>query len=69
MRRARTLLAREGIRAHVSAAGAEGEILAVRAAPELWRVLARLAPGVRSLGFRYLTLEMNAEAPMNPGNQ
>lgn len=61
--RARALLAREGVGAEVSVAGLDGEILAVRARPELRPVLARLAPEVRSLGFRYLALEMNGESP------
>jgi hypothetical protein len=60
---ARALLAREGVGGEVSEAGPEGEILAVRAHPGLRPVLARLAPEVRSLGFRYLALEMTAEGP------
>jgi hypothetical protein len=57
----RALLARHGVVARVDAAGARGEILVVEAGPEVRPVLARLAPEVRSLGFRYLALDMNGE--------
>lgn len=51
------LLAREGLRAEVTCAGLEGEIAAVCADPAIRSRLARLAPAIRSLGFRYVALE------------
>jgi hypothetical protein len=68
LRRARALLAREGIRGHVSVAGAEAEILAVHADPAAREALARLAPEVRAFGFRYVTIDLGAEHPRESGN-
>ncbi len=53
----RTLLAGAGMEGEVSVAGAGGEIVAVRGDPALREGLARLAPEIRSLGFRYVALE------------
>jgi hypothetical protein len=66
--RARALLAREGLEVHVSMAGAEAEILTVHTGPEAREMLASLAPELRAFGFRYVTIELGAEHPMNPGN-
>lgn len=53
----RTLLEEAGIQGEVSAAGMDGEIAAVRGGPALRKGLERLAPEIRSLGFRYIALE------------
>lgn len=58
---ARRLLGQAGIRGEVSAAGMDGEIAAVRCAPDQRVRLTALAPEIRSLGFRYVALEPNAE--------
>lgn len=57
--RAAALLAGAGLVASVTAAGAEGEIAAVRCDPSLRERLARLAPEIRGLGFRYVALELD----------
>lgn len=59
----RALLARAGVAARLSTAGADDEILAVHAPPAARSMLARLAPEVRSLGFRYVTIELDAGDP------
>ena len=56
---ARDLLASEGVAATVSAAGRDGEIVAVRGNPSLRRRLGELAPALRELGFRYVALELD----------
>lgn len=58
---ARRLLDRAGVRGEVSAAGLDGEIAAVRCGPGQRARLAGLAPEIRSMGFRYVALEPNAE--------
>lgn len=57
--RARALLEREGMTAQVEVAGRQGEIAAVRGDPSLREGLARLAPEIRALGFRYVALELD----------
>ncbi|NIP78004.1 MAG: hypothetical protein GWM90_01890 [Gemmatimonadetes bacterium] len=57
---ARALLGRHGVDAPVDAVGVGGEILAVTGGPGLRTRLARLAPELRSLGFRYVALELEA---------
>ena len=64
--RAARLLADAGIDAAVTVAGQEGEIAAVRAQPERLEDVARLAPAMRALGFRYVALELDA-SPERPG--
>lgn len=61
---ARRLLEREGLAASVTSAGWTGEIAAVRGDPSLREGLARLAPEIRALGFRYVALELD---PIEPG--
>jgi hypothetical protein len=56
---ARGLLSVAGVEAPVFEAGAKGEIIAVRGAPELRERLAELAPGIRALGYRYVALELS----------
>jgi hypothetical protein len=63
LERVRELLAREGLEADLSVAGAEAEIVAIRAAPARRESLAALAPGIRALGFRYVTIEVEARDP------
>lgn len=58
--RAEGLLAEAGLAASVSAAGRDGEIAAVRAAPESVGELRRLAPRIRALGFRAVALELGS---------
>lgn len=58
---ARRLLDREGVQGEVSAEGLNGEIAAVRCGPDQRDRLAGLAPEIRSMGFRYVALEPNAE--------
>lgn len=53
----RALLERAGMEGEVSVAGRDGEIAAVSGGAELREALARLAPEIRSLGFRYVALE------------
>ncbi len=55
---ARDLLEREGVEAAISAAGESGDILAVRVHVAERPRLARLAPGIRALGFRYVAIEL-----------
>jgi hypothetical protein len=54
------LLAREGMHAELSVAGAEGEIIVIRAGAAMRAALARTAPEIRALGFRYVTIEIEA---------
>ena len=56
--RARDLLAREGVTAPVSVAG-DGDIVVVRSDPSLRPRLARLAPEIRALGYRYVAIELD----------
>ena len=56
---ARRVLEAAGITAPVSAAGPEDEIVAVQGGAELRERLAELAPEIRALGFRYVTLELS----------
>jgi len=60
---AQALLTRGGIVARLTSAGADGEILVVHAPTSARETLARLAPEVRSLGFRYVTIELEAGDP------
>lgn len=53
----RALLETAGMEGEVSVAGTDGEIAAVSGGAELREALARLAPEIRSLGFRYVALE------------
>jgi hypothetical protein len=64
--RARAMLAREGVLAEVGVAGADDDILVVAFDRSLPSTLARLAPAVRALGFRYVTMEVEGGGPMNP---
>ncbi|MFW5947276.1 MAG: hypothetical protein ACOCUW_02180 [Gemmatimonadota bacterium] len=57
VRAARRVLEEAGIRAPVRAVGADGEIVAVTGPPTLRERLARLAPELQALGFRYVALE------------
>jgi hypothetical protein len=61
--RVRLLLERAGLAAAVSIAGEAGDIVAVRARPGERALLARLAPEIRALGFRYVSIELDIECP------
>jgi hypothetical protein len=52
------LLRRAGIAAEVAVAGADGEIAAVSVPPAAVHQLAELAPEIKALGFRYVTVEL-----------
>ena len=56
--RARRVLDEAGIDAPVRAAGVDGEIAAVTGPSELREPLARVAPELQALGFRYVALEL-----------
>ncbi len=56
--RARDLLHRAGIEATVEAAGVGAEIAAVRADVGTLERIAALAPEIRTLGFRYVALDV-----------
>lgn len=56
----RTLLRGAGLEGEVDAVGLDGEIAAIRSGAEAREPLARLAPQIRSLGFRYVALEPRA---------
>jgi hypothetical protein len=55
---ARRVLREAGIDAPVRAAGTEREIAAVTGPASLREPLARVAPELRGLGFRYVALEL-----------
>lgn len=57
---ARALLRGAGLEGEVEAVGLDGEIAAILIEPEARESLARLAPQIRSLGFRYVALEPRA---------
>lgn len=63
LERARALLERAGMEVEVGTAGAEAEILAVRTGLEERAAVARLAPEIRALGFRYVTIELEGGSP------
>ena len=58
---ARRVLDAAGIHAPVRAVGVDGEIAAVTGSPGLRTPLARVAPELRAVGFRYVALELNHE--------
>ncbi|MGK7313206.1 MAG: hypothetical protein ACN0LA_13285 [Candidatus Longimicrobiales bacterium M2_2A_002] len=58
---ARRVLEAAGIHAPVRAVGIDAEIAAVTGSPELRGPLARVAPELRAVGFRYVALEVNHE--------
>jgi hypothetical protein len=58
---ARRILDEAGIAAPVRAEGREGEIAAVTGPSTLREPLARLAPTLQALGFRYVALEPENE--------
>ncbi|MFO7892926.1 MAG: hypothetical protein R6U63_04265 [Longimicrobiales bacterium] len=55
---ARRVLDEAGIDAPVRAAGTDGEIAAVMGSSDLREPLARVAPELQALGFRYVALEL-----------
>lgn len=63
LEKARMLLARAGVTARLSTAGVDHEVLAVHGPPSLRETLARLAPEVRSLGFRYVAIDVDCGDP------
>jgi hypothetical protein len=65
---ARALLERRGVSGSVDAVGIDDEIVAVRGPVELLEPLARLAPELRGLGFRYVALEPEGRETEHPGD-
>jgi hypothetical protein len=61
--RAARLLEDKGIHAEPSIAGHADDVLSVRAPLSELDHLRELAPSLKSLGFRYVTLELDTEAP------
>ena len=59
---AEAVLRAAGIDATVGAAGAQGEIAAVRAAADRLAEVAAHAGAIRELGFRYVALELALDA-------
>lgn len=59
--RAQAVLRAAGIDAKVSAAGAQGEIAAVRTSADRVDDVAAHASAIRALGFRYVALELDAD--------
>lgn len=53
----RRLLDEAGVSGDVDVAGRDGDIAAVRAAPEARERLTELAPAIRAMGFRYVAIE------------
>jgi PP-loop superfamily ATP-utilizing enzyme len=66
--RAEALLRERGLAsARVAAAGSKGEIAAISAPPGAVAELAELAPRIKALGFRYVTLELPEGEGARPG--
>ena len=55
------LLEQHGIAAEVGAAGHDHDVLALRAATHDLQRLRELAPELKALGFKYVTLELELE--------
>lgn len=68
MEEARALLERHGVSGPAEAVGVDGEIIAVRGPGDLHELLARLAPSLRDLGFRYVALEPGGREAEQPGD-
>ncbi len=60
--RATRLLKASGVAAEPSIAGHAEDVLSLRASLTALDRLRELAPELKSLGFRYVTLELDAEA-------
>ncbi|HSH44895.1 MAG TPA: hypothetical protein VK966_03510 [Longimicrobiales bacterium] len=60
--RVRALLEKEGIIGEVEVVGRDGDIVAVMAERTALPGLRTLAPEIRSLGFRYVTLDLTRHA-------
>lgn len=58
----RELLAREGIAGAVEVVGKDADIVAVSAEEASLSRLRDLAPEIRALGFRYVTLDLTGHA-------
>jgi hypothetical protein len=57
------LLRGAGLEAEVSVAGSGSEVVAIRVDPGLRPAVARLAPSIRALGFRYVAIELDVDGP------
>lgn len=68
LEQARVILDRAGIDAPVRAVGFAADIAAVAGPPSLKEPLARLAPELRSLGFRYVALELEHQGRTQPND-
>ena len=65
-RAAAAILVAAGIEAGVTAAGASGEIAAVRAPADRLTEVATHAAAIRALGFRYLALDIASDTARQP---
>ena len=65
--RARALLEGEGLPARVRSLGTEGEIAAVSAPLSAMDALRAAAPALRSLGYRYVALDL-VDGPQSTGD-
>lgn len=65
--RARALLEGEGLAAGVRSLGMEGEIAAVSAPLSALEALRAAAPALRSLGYRYVALDL-VDGPQSTGD-
>lgn len=67
--RARALLAGEGLAATIRSAGPDDEIAAVAAPLSSMAAVRALAPSLRALGYRYVTLDLTAAEDRNRGRK
>lgn len=60
---ARAVLEAEGLAGQVRSAGPDGEIAAVSGSGATLSSVQRVAPRLRSLGYRYVALDLGVESP------
>lgn len=56
------ILAREAIAGSAAVAGFAGDVAALLVAPDALARVAELAPEIKALGFRYVAIDLEAEA-------
>lgn len=64
---ARVVLEAVGVAGQVRSLGPDGEIAAVSGPGTSLAVVQGIAPRLRSLGYRYVALDLGAEGPMQQG--
>ena len=67
--RALEILEEEGLRARVRSVGTDGEIAAIGASLEEFEALQRIAPRLRSLGYRYVAVDLVDPGHRNRGTR